>query len=129
MNDLVTVVTPPTEFEANVLAIVLRDHGIDAHVFAVPIIGVGIPLSGGTFGVPLQVSSNDLERAKKILADNKNHSIDIDWDAMHFDHCDETQSNSNIKAFAKLLFKMFTWAVILSFLASLIASLLNFAFA
>ena len=128
MNDLVTVVTPPTEFEANVLAIVLKDHGIDAHVFAVPIIGVGIPLSGGTVGVPLQVPSNDLERAKKILSDNKNHSIDIDWDAMHFENCDESHGNSNIKSFPKVLFKIFTWAIILSFLASVIASLLNFAF-
>ena len=113
MNDLVTVVTPPTEFEANVLAIVLRDHGIDAHVFAVPIIGVGIPLSGGTVGVPLQVPSNDLERAKKILADNKNHSIDIDWDAMHFENCDESHGNSNIKSFPKVLFKIFTFTVLL----------------
>jgi len=128
MNDLVTVLTPPTEFEANVLAIVLRDHGIDAHVFAVPIIGVGIPLSGGTFGVPLQVPSGDLERAKKILADNKNHSIDIDWDSMQFDTREVNHSNSNIKRLAKVLFKLFTWTVILSFLASLIASLLNFAF-
>ena len=44
-KDLVTLICPPTEFEANILAIVLRDHGIEAFVFATPAIGVGVGLS------------------------------------------------------------------------------------
>ena len=40
-DDLVTIVTPATEFEANILAIVLKDNGIEAFVFATPTIGIG----------------------------------------------------------------------------------------
>ena len=79
-KDLVTLVTPPTEFEANILAIVLRDNGIDAFVFATPTVGIGIGLSAGRQGVPLQVQSDDVELAREILLENKRHSIDIDWD-------------------------------------------------
>ena len=81
-GDLVTLIVPQTEFEANILAIVLRDHGIDAFVFAAPALGSGVPLSGGTIGVPLQVRRDDLERARQVLIDNKRHSIDIDWDEL-----------------------------------------------
>lgn len=81
-KDLVTLLTPPTEFEANILAIVLRDNGIEAFVFAMPTIGVGIGLSAGQQGVPLQVQSDDIERAREILLENKRHSIDIDWEEL-----------------------------------------------
>jgi hypothetical protein len=81
-KDLVTLITPATEFEANLLAIVLRDHGIDAFVFATSSIGIGVNLSGGTMGVPIQVRSEDVEMARQVLLDNKRHSIDIDWDEL-----------------------------------------------
>jgi hypothetical protein len=81
-KDLVTLVSPSTEFEANLLAIVLRDHGIDAFVFATSSIGIGVNLSGGTVGVPLQVRSEDIDMARQILLDNKRHSIDIDWEEL-----------------------------------------------
>ena len=81
-KDLVTLICPPTEFEANILAIVLRDHGIEAFVFATPAIGVGVELSSGWRGVPLQVKKEDVEIARQVLLDNKRHSIDIDWDEL-----------------------------------------------
>ena len=81
-NDLITLVSPPTEFEANILAIVLRDHGIEAFVFSMPAIGMGVNLSDGVMGVPLQVKSIDAEQARAILLENKRHSIDIDWDEL-----------------------------------------------
>lgn len=81
-KDLVTLITLATEFEANILAIVLRDHGIDAFVFATSSIGIGVHLSGGTMGVPIQVRSEDVEMARQVLLDNKRHSIDIDWDEL-----------------------------------------------
>lgn len=81
-NDLVTLTTVPSEFEANLLAIVLKDNGIDAFVFAAPSSGMGVSLSGGTVGVPLQVNSNDVTEAKQILASNKRNSVDIDWDEL-----------------------------------------------
>jgi hypothetical protein len=81
-DDLVTVVTPQTEFEANILAIVLKDNGVDAFVFASAGSMLGVYLSGGTFGVPVQVSRDELEKAKQVLLENKRHSIDIDWDEL-----------------------------------------------
>ena len=80
--DLVTLTTAPTEFEANLLAIVLKDHGIEAFVFASPGSALGVQLSGGTVGVPLQVREDDLVEAKQILASNKRDSIEIDWDEL-----------------------------------------------
>ena len=80
--DLVTLTTAPTEFEANLLAIVLKDHGIEAFVFAAPGSALGVQLSGGTVGVPLQVREDDIVEAKQILASNKRDSIDIDWDEL-----------------------------------------------
>ncbi len=81
-DDLVTVVTPQTEFEANILAIVLKDNGVEAFVFASAGSALGVNLSGGTFGVPVQVKRDELEKAKQILLENKRHSIDIDWDEL-----------------------------------------------
>jgi hypothetical protein len=79
-QDLITIVTPTTEFEANVLAIVLKDNGVDAFVFGTPAIGMGVNLSGGVMGVPVQVRREDVAAARQILSDNKRNSIDIDWD-------------------------------------------------
>ena len=84
-KDLVTLVVPQSEFEANLLAIVLRDHGIDAVVFASAHLGIGVPLSHGRFGVPLQVCREDVEEARQILLDNRRDSIDIEWDELGFE--------------------------------------------
>jgi len=81
-QDLVTLMTVPSEFEANLLAIVLKDNGIEAFVFASSASGIGVPLSGGTIGIPLQVREDDVAKATQILATNKQDSIDIDWDEL-----------------------------------------------
>ena len=81
-KDLVTLIVPQSEFEANLLAIVLRDHGIDAVVFASAHLGIGVPLSHGRFGVPLQVCREDVVEARQILLDNRRDSIDIAWDEL-----------------------------------------------
>ena len=81
-KDLVTLIVAQSEFEANILAIVLRDHGIDAVVFSSAHLGIGVPLSHGRFGVPLQVRNEDVEEARKILLENRRDSIDIDWDEL-----------------------------------------------
>jgi len=83
-KDLVTLIAPQSEFEANILAIVLRDHGIDAHVFSSAHLGMGIPLSHGTYGVPLQVQQKDLVKAREVLLNNRRDSIDIAWDELDF---------------------------------------------
>ncbi len=81
-DDLVTLVAPPSEFEANILAIVLKDNGIEAFVFGAPGFMIGVSFNQGTIGVPLQVRSCDVERATQILIENKRHSIDIDWEEL-----------------------------------------------
>ncbi len=84
-QDLVTLITVPSEFEANLLAIVLRDNGIEAFVFASSASGIGVPFSGGTIGIPLQVRADDITKATQVLAANKRDSIDIDWDELELE--------------------------------------------
>ena len=123
-DDLITILTPATEFEANVLAIVLRDHDIEAYVFAVPIVGIGVPLSGGTIGVPLQVPKHDLEHAKKVLIENKQHSIDIDWDELELGGSDAPYIPGRMNPVAKFI----VYVIIASIIALLIATVLNLIF-
>ena len=123
-EDLVTLITPPTEFEANILAIVLRENGIEANVFAIPTIGIGIPLSGGLPGVPLQVKSSDVEKARKILLENKRDSIDIDWDELEFSGSDEPYKGGGVP----LLVKAIVVVVIMWIVVAYAASIFNFVF-
>ncbi|MBC8201654.1 MAG: hypothetical protein H8E86_06355 [Planctomycetes bacterium] len=121
-KDLVTLVAPQTEFEANILAIVLRDNGIDAFVFALPAIGMGVNLSQGTVGVPLQVRQEDLEEARQILLDNKRNSIDIDWDELELSGGDELQHRFRpMPITAQLAF----FCVVLALIAGLLVVILQ----
>ncbi len=121
-KDLVTLVAPQTEFEANILAIVLRDHGIDAFVFALPAIGMGVNLSQGTVGVPLQVRQEDIEVARQILLDNKQNSIDIDWDELERSGGDEIQNRFRpMPITAQLAF----FCVVLALIAGLLVVILQ----
>ena len=123
-DDLVTLVTPPTEFEANLLAIVLQDNGVEAKVFAIPTIGIGIPLSGGLQGVPLQVRASDVEKARQILLENKRHSVDIDWDELELSGSEEPFKGRGIPLYVKAIVVV----IIVWFIAGYSASLLNFIF-
>ncbi len=121
-KDLVTLICPPTEFEANILAIVLRDHGIEAFVFATPAIGVGVGLSSGWRGVPLQVKKEDVEIARQVLLDNKRHSIDIDWDELQLSGKDDLEYDSPPMPIAARIAFFF---VVLALLSLILLVLLN----
>jgi hypothetical protein len=121
-KDLVTLFCPPTEFEANVLAIVLRDHGIDAFVFATPTIGVGVGLNSGRLGVPLQVKREDVELAKQVLLENKHHSIDIDWGELEVGNDDSEYEPSLMPITARVAF----FAVLLSLISGLLVLIIQF---
>ncbi|HJN71889.1 MAG TPA: DUF2007 domain-containing protein [Phycisphaerales bacterium] len=111
-QDLVTLLTVPSEFEANLLAIVLRDNDIEAFVFASSASGIGVPFSGGTLGIPLQVSSEDVEKAKEVLAENKRDSIDIDWNELQLADSDhEFHEPTMMRLPAKIAF--FITAIVL----------------
>lgn len=114
-RDLVTLICPQTEFEANVLAIVLRDHGIEAFVFATPAIGVGVGLSSGWMGVPLQVKKEDVEIARQVLLDNKRHSIDIDWDELQMPGEDNLEYDSRPMPITARIAFFFAVLALLSF--------------
>ena len=122
-KDLVTLVFPQTEFEANVLAIVLRDHGIEAFVFATPSIGVGVNLAGGQHGVPLQVKREDVEMAKKVLLENKRHSIDIDWGELERFGEDDLQYDSPPMPITARVAFFFVVLALLSFVLLIILNL------
>ncbi len=122
MNDLVTLVSPRTDFEANILAIVLRDHGIDAFVFSSSALGIGVGFSSGSVGVPLQVRRDDVEKAREILLENKRHSIDIDWHEIESGGEGEPYIARPMPITARIAF----FCVVLSLLAGALAVLLQF---
>jgi len=88
-NDLVTILVLHREFEANILAIVLRDHGIDAFVFANP--GFTDTYMSPMSGVPLQVKRCDVEFARKVLRENEERKTDIELE--DFESGDEGYSD------------------------------------
>jgi len=121
-KDLVTLFCPPTEFEANVLAIVLKDNGIEAFVFATPTMGVGVGLNAGRLGVPIQVKREDLEMARQILLDNKQHSVDIDWNELGVGDDDDSVFVPKPMPIAAKVALVF---VVLAFVAMALLNILN----
>lgn len=77
-DELVTLTTRPTEFEAHALVAVLEDAGIDAVAFGA--MRAALPLSERLTSVPVQVRRRDLERAQEALKQNIEDSVDLDWD-------------------------------------------------
>ncbi len=77
-DDLVTVATGANEFEAGTLAAVLREQGIETHVFGA--VHSSLAFNAKFTRVPVQVRRRDLERARLALEQNIADSVDIDWD-------------------------------------------------
>jgi hypothetical protein len=113
----------PSEFEANLLAIVLRDHDIEAFVFGTSTLGIGISLSS-TLGVQLQVRAEDLVRAKQVLAANKRDSIDIDWDELQLAGSDnEVHTPAMMRIPAKIAFTVTAIVLLVGIAISLFLSI------
>ena len=77
-DDLVTLTTKPTEFEANILVAVLREAGIEAFAFGTS--AAMLELSPRITPAYVQVRQADLERAREALKQNVADSVDLDWD-------------------------------------------------
>ncbi len=77
-ENLVTVSSTPTEFEAHTIVAVLREAGIEAFAFGTS--GGSLPLGGVITSVPVQVRQSDLHRARLALRQNVADSVDLDWD-------------------------------------------------
>jgi hypothetical protein len=76
-NDLVTLTTTETEFQAGILVAVLKEAGITAYSFAASSV---IPLGQRVAPVVVQVRHRDLEHARAALTQNASDSVDLDWD-------------------------------------------------
>ncbi len=79
-DDLVTVISCATEFEAATKVAVLEEAGISAFVFGSA--HSALPLSQKFLAVPVQVRAADLERARIVLSENHRDSPSIDWDSV-----------------------------------------------
>ncbi|HIA71506.1 MAG TPA: hypothetical protein EYO01_02195 [Phycisphaerales bacterium] len=121
-KDLVTIISPTSEFEANVLAIVLKDNGIDAFVFGTPAIGMGVTFSAGVVGVPVQVRREDVEIARQILIDNKRDSIDIDWDDFE---CVDGEENYDAYRPMPITARVAFFCVVLALIAGLLVFIIQ----
>jgi hypothetical protein len=79
-DDLVTVLTCASEFEAETKIIVLKEAGIEAFSFGA--VHGALPLSLKALQVPVQVRAGDADRARAVLAENKIESAGVDWDSV-----------------------------------------------
>lgn len=76
-DDLVTLITKPTEFEAHALVAVLREAGVEAFAFGA--LRAALPWGERLAAVPVQVRQTDLERAQAALKQNIAESMDLNW--------------------------------------------------
>ncbi len=79
-SDLTTLTTAETPFEAHTIVMVLNNAGIEAVAFDKAQGIFGISVVPGVKGVPVQVRSEDLEKARDALKSNISDSVDLDWD-------------------------------------------------
>jgi hypothetical protein len=77
-DDLVTVTSAATEFEAGAIVAVLEEAGIRAFAFGA--VQATNPFNANASGVPVQVRQGDFDAAQAALTRNVQDSIDLDWD-------------------------------------------------
>ena len=77
-DDLVTLTTVETQFQAGIIVAVLEDTGIKAFSFGA--LNALYPISQRITPVVVQVRQGDLEAARAALKQNVADSVDIDWD-------------------------------------------------
>lgn len=111
---LVTVVETEREFEAQALAVVLEEAGIQAFVFPSPVAPVteNFTVPGR---IPVQVSANDLERAKAVLAASRSTGAAIDWNEVEVGD-KEPDMDAGLGAVAHLVSRIFKpagWAYLI----------------
>ena len=77
-DELITIDTFETAFEANIAKNILQDNDIEAVVVGEDLVSMLPPIP--TVKVELKVFTVDAERAKQVLADQKNQPLDEDID-------------------------------------------------
>ncbi len=80
-DDLAVAVTAPTEFAAETKAAVLRSSGIEATVIRNAPSWTGhVSISPSAEGASVLVRREDLARARAVLEQTIEDSVDLDWD-------------------------------------------------
>ena len=80
-DDPAVVVTVPTEFEAHMIAAILKTGGIESTVTnSAPSWTGQMPISPTARGSAVVVRRTDLERARTVLRESERDSVDLDWD-------------------------------------------------
>ena len=78
-DDLAAVAVTATEFEARTKAALLQAEGIDATVASNA--GTwGVVISPAGIGASVLVRREDMERARRLIQDTIEDSVDLDWD-------------------------------------------------
>jgi hypothetical protein len=81
-TELATVVEAPDPFSAEAIAAVLRDSGIDAVVAQSSSASFGPMLLPKARKVPVRVRIEQLEAARRVLAENAAAAAALDWSAV-----------------------------------------------
>ncbi len=80
-DDPAVVVTVPTEFEAHMIAAILKTNGIESTVTnSAPSWTGQMPISPTARGSAVVVRRADLERASAVLRESEQDSVVLDWD-------------------------------------------------
>ncbi len=80
-DDPAVVVRVPTEFEAHTIATILRSGGIETTVSTDAPSWTGqVPISPTARGSAVIVRRGDLQRAREVLRESEQDSVDLDWD-------------------------------------------------
>lgn len=106
-DSLVTLLTADSQFAAHTIVAVLEDAGIEAVAFDATAAGLGLGISSGMIGVPVQVRRADLERARIALDQNASDSIDVDWNAVDVGQLSEAPAKDT--ALTRTMFGLGRW--------------------
>jgi hypothetical protein len=79
-DDLVTLVTARSAFEAHTIVALLEEEQIGAITFDTASTSFGFSIEPYHRGVPVQVRRDDAERAHQVLQQRQSDSVDIDWE-------------------------------------------------
>jgi hypothetical protein len=109
-DELVTLTTAGSEFEAAAIVATLSEAGIDAVSYGALQSTAFAPLASN---VPVQVRRADLERAERALQQNIADSIDIDWDSVDVGEPDQPLEQLGLSAGPVLAMLGFVVAILL----------------
>lgn len=90
-DDLVTLMTAETQFQAGIIVAVLEEAGIKAFAFGA--LNALYPISQRITPVVVQVRQGDLDAARAALQQNIADSVDIDWNEVDVGEPDEATAS------------------------------------